>query len=212
MLMEYNGSFYDADYFERGKESGKGWLENYRWQPQRMFRMALAMIDYLGLNENSVVLDFGCAKGFLVRALRELEIHADGCDISDYALSFAPEGCWNYTDNESWQGKDYSHTIAKDVFEHLTIEQLEQTLNLLSHRTMYLICIIPMGDNGIHRIPEYNAEISHQIIENESWWRAKFNACGWYVVKETNHVPGIKDNWAYVENGNHVFVLKRKES
>ena len=94
----FEGTFYDADYFEKGQESGKGWLQNYRWMPRRTFKEALAIADYLELNDSSYVLDVGCAKGFIVKAMRYLDIKADGCDISDYALSFAPEGCWNCTD------------------------------------------------------------------------------------------------------------------
>ena len=36
----FNGNFYDADYFERGQETGKGWLQNYRWLPRRTFKEA----------------------------------------------------------------------------------------------------------------------------------------------------------------------------
>ena len=87
----FEGSFYDAEYFENGQGSGKGWLQNYRWMPRRTFKEALAIADYLELDETSHVLDVGCAKGFIVKALRALEIKADGCDISEYALSFCPE-------------------------------------------------------------------------------------------------------------------------
>ena len=74
MLTSYktiDGKFFDADYFERGRESGKGWLQNYRWMPRRSFREAFAIIDALDLDETSHILDIGCAKGFIVRAMRE---------------------------------------------------------------------------------------------------------------------------------------------
>jgi cyclopropane fatty-acyl-phospholipid synthase-like methyltransferase len=80
LSKEFTGDFYDADYFERGRESGKGWLQNYHWMPRRSFKEAFAFISYLELDETHYVLDFGCAKGFLVRAIRELEIMAEGCE------------------------------------------------------------------------------------------------------------------------------------
>jgi cyclopropane fatty-acyl-phospholipid synthase-like methyltransferase len=210
MLTSYNGSFYDADYFERGKLSGKGWLENYHWKPRRSFKEAFAFIDYFGLDENSRVLDFGCAKGFIVRALNELEIPTEGCDISDYALSFAPSNCWNCSDPLEWLSRGYyTHVISKDVFEHLTKSQLQDTLDYLSLVTDKIMCVVPMGDTGVYRIPEYHLEISHQIIENEVWWQNAFCDAGWYVVKDTNHVPGLKDNWMTTPYGNHVFVLEK---
>lgn len=42
------------------------------------------------------VLDVGCAKGFLVKAFREQGIEAWGVDVSEYALSTAPEDVCTY--------------------------------------------------------------------------------------------------------------------
>jgi hypothetical protein len=161
------------------------------------------------------VLDVGCAKGFLVKALRGLEIKSDGCDISKYALSFAPEGCWNCSDDSSWDEKSdagYTHVTMKDVLEHLTIDQLKNMLFNISKVSNKIMCVIPMGDNGIYRIKEYHSEISHLIIENEEWWRNKFEEYGWLIVKECPHVTGLKDNWQDHADGmgNHVFVLEKK--
>jgi cyclopropane fatty-acyl-phospholipid synthase-like methyltransferase len=212
-LCEYTGEFYDADYFERGKQSGKGWLENYRWMPRRSFKEALAYVDYLDLNEDSYVLDFGCSKGFIVKAMRMLEIKCDGCDISPYALSFAPEGCINCSDSSAWgtlSTRGYTHIICKDVLEHMTPDNLHNTLCKLNNIANIFMVVIPMGDCGTYRIPEYHTEISHIIAENEMWWVEAFEKANWKVVKSCNHVPGLKDNWYHIKNGNHVFYLARK--
>ena len=215
-VKRFDGDFYDADYYERGQTSGKGWLMDYKWMPQRTFREAFAYIDYLGLDEDSIVLDVGCAKGFIVRALNELEIMAQGCDISKYALSFVDAEniiCWNCTDIEEWNKREevYTHAVVKDVFEHMTKEQLPEMLANIAKVTDTIMCIIPMGDNGKYRIPEYHMEISHLIIEDESWWANKFKECGWKVVRSTPHVNGLKDNWQSHADGlgNHVFVLEK---
>lgn len=42
------------------------------------------------------VLDVGCAKGFMVKAFREQGIAAWGVDVSEYALSTAPEDVRNH--------------------------------------------------------------------------------------------------------------------
>lgn len=209
---EIQGDFYNEDYFERGRESGKGWLENYRWMPRRTIKEAFAFIDYLGLDEDDYVLDVGTAKGFLVKALRILNIKADGCDISKYALEFAPEGCWNCSEESSWDDHSdtgYTHIIVKDVLEHFTKEQLPIMLDNFSKVASRMMCVVPIGDDGIYRIPEYHMEISHLLIEDEKWWAGQFKRKGWELVKHTNHVPGLKDNWLYVPDGNHVFVLEK---
>lgn len=208
--MGIDGSFYDKDYFENGIASGKSWLTNYRWMPRRTFREAFAYIDHLDLDESSYVLDFGCAKGFMVRCLRELDIPADGCDISEYALTFAPFGCWNSSDPLNWKSKRYTHIISKDVFEHLYPDQLSEILGMLRNIAPILMCVIPMGDNGVYRIREYDTDISHIIAEDEMWWGNKFRENRWNIKKSCPHVTGLKDNWSYVPNGNHVFVLEAK--
>jgi hypothetical protein len=208
----FRPDFYNEDYFEKGKETGRGWLENYHWMPQRSFKEAFAFIDYLSLDHDDYVLEVGTAKGYLIKALRILEIKADGCDISSYALSFAPEGCWNSTDPISWdEHGDYGYTciLIKDMLEHLTHNQLPKMLKNFAKVADKMACVIPMGDKGIYRIPEYHTEVSHLIAENEIWWAGAFKREGWELVKDCPHVPGLKDNWTYVPNGNHVFVLER---
>jgi len=207
--MKIDGSFYDKDYFENGIGSGKSWLINYHWMPRRTYREAFAFIDYLGLNEACRVLDFGCAKGFLVRALRELEIPSDGCDISEYALSFAPRGCWNCADPASWEHRRYTHVVSKDVFEHLQPEQLTEILNQIYKIAPIIMCVVPIGDNGVYRIREYDTDISHVIAENELWWTNKFLESNWKIWKSCPHVSGLKDNWAHRIDGNYVFALRR---
>jgi len=206
-----DGSYFDEDYFERGRDTGKSYYQNYRWMPQRSFREAFAIIDYLKLNEKSYLLDVGCAKGFLVRALRELEIKVDGCDISKYALQFAPAGCWYCGVNMTWEMKcgKYTHAFLKDVLEHGTREQIINILCMIWTVAPVLMCIIPMGDFGKYRIPEYHIDKSHIIAENENWWRKVFADVGWKIRSECKHVPGIKDNWNYCATGNRVFVLER---
>jgi SAM-dependent methyltransferase len=214
LYKEFDGDFYDENYFENGKQSGKGWLENYHWMPRRTFKEAFAFIDTLDLNENSYVLEVGCSKGFLVKALRELEIKTDGCDISSYALQFAPKNCWNCSDKKSWKEHancEYTHIIIKDMLEHLNKSQLIEMLVKFKNIAPKMMCVIPMGDNGRYRIPEYHVEISHLIAEDEEWWINIFEHNGWHVVDYMNHVQGLKDNWyPTCENGNCVFVLERK--
>ena len=180
--------------------------------PRRSFREALGIVDYLELNDDSYILDVGCAKGFIVRALRELEYKADGCDISDYALSFAPEGCWNCTDWTSHYSFGYTHIVIKDMLEHLTLEQLDEMLQTLKNLADTILVVVPIGDDGVYRIPEYHMEISHLIAEDENWWSNSFSKNGWRVEKHAPHVPGLKDNWQNHANGlgNHVFVIKCK--
>jgi hypothetical protein len=211
LCKDFDGSFYNEDYFERGCQSGKGWSCNYHWMPKRTFREAFAFIDYFPIPDDAYILDVGGAKGFIVRALQELEYKADVCDISEYALKFAPLGSWNCTTKESWisHSKTYTHAISKDVFEHLTVPKLYEMMENISLVSSRLMTVIPMGDNGKYRIPEYHNDISHNLAENEEWWYNQFKKCGWKVIKDCAHLKGLKDNWFHYETGNRVFVLEK---
>ena len=55
-----DGTIYDADYYERGIESGKSLYQNYRWMPEATMSMAMALIDYLVIRRGDSVLDLGC--------------------------------------------------------------------------------------------------------------------------------------------------------
>ena len=149
-MKPFDGSFFDEDYFQKGRETGKSWFSHHHWMPQRSLKEGLAFIDYLGLDDTSYVLDFGCSMGFLVKALRILEIKADGCDISDYALSFAPEGCWNCSDENvvaMYAEKKYTHIIIKDVLEHLT-DPLEQVKIWVKKLKVNGVAWIELPDSG----------------------------------------------------------------
>ena len=82
-------SWYDADYFEHGVTSN--WKNGYQWaQFQGLFRDTASFLVE-SFPEASSFLDAGCAKGFLVRTLREKKKEAWGFDASGFAIGRAGE-------------------------------------------------------------------------------------------------------------------------
>ena len=63
---------YDADYFLRGKETGKSLYENYRWLPDLTTPMVCSIISHLGIRSGDTILDFGCAALNVVYENQEL--------------------------------------------------------------------------------------------------------------------------------------------
>lgn len=79
---------YGEMYFDGPRDYGYGGYKyDGRWQP-----VARDIIRHFGLKPGDRVLDVGCAKGFLVKDLRDalpgLEVF--GLDISEYALKHCP--------------------------------------------------------------------------------------------------------------------------
>ena len=87
---------YDWTYFDRGLETGQSLYQKYRWLPDQTIPLAGAIIDMLPIRPSDRVCDFGCAMGFLVKALRLLHRDAWGVDLSGYAISEAESDTWPF--------------------------------------------------------------------------------------------------------------------
>ena len=211
MIFDGNPSFFDADYFERGLETGKSCYQVYRWIPELTIPMAMTIIDYLGIKRGQKVLDFGCSKGFLVKALRMLGRDAWGFDVSQYAIENADPTIRDYCKlmgTENGTPEQFHFCVAKDVLEHIPEAVLAVTLQEIRATTLF--AVIPLGENGTYRAPANNIDKSHVVCRPEAWWVDKFEACGWKAVWFTWRVPGIKDS--YYDNfptAHGFFTLKR---
>lgn len=190
-------SMYDQDYYENGVITKKSCYENYRWIPELTIPMTMAIIDYVGIKPNETVLDFGCAKGFAVKALRWLRRISFGVDVSEYALeNIDPEVkpfCQPCFPHDSLPIR-FDHIIAKDVFEHIPEDKLAKILGCELQGSS-LFAVIPLGENGSFRAPSNNDDITHINCMPEEWWYRFFKRCGWTVVKFTHQVNGIKNKY-----------------
>ena len=80
---------FTKEYYEDGIRKHISGYENSTWQPTILIPEALDIQNYF-VFDNCV--DYGCAKGFLVHALRILGSKAYGEDMSEYAI----ENNYNY--------------------------------------------------------------------------------------------------------------------
>lgn len=208
------GLQYDEAYYERGVESGKSCYSNYRWLPELTVPMAMVLIDTLGIRPRERVLDFGCAKGFVVKALRMLRRDAWGIDISDYAVSECPEDVREYcrvVENlESYSLTNrFTHAIAKDVLEHVPHEVLRETVGAIARMSDSFLAVVPLGRAGRYIIEAYERDVTHVVREEASWWRSIFEE-HFAEVTWQHHIDGLKDNWHQVHpQGNAAFICRR---
>lgn len=76
---------FDKEFFDGGRLTGYGgYVNDGRW-----IAVAHRLIKHYRLRPADSVLDVGCAKGFLVEALRAQYLDAYGADVSWYAISCA---------------------------------------------------------------------------------------------------------------------------
>lgn len=200
---------YDQDYYENGILTGKSCFENYRWIPELTIPMAMVIIDYLGIKRRETVLDFGCAKGFLVKAFRWLGRQSFGVDVSEYALANVdPEVsfCCKPHLGYSVFPSQFDCIIAKDVFEHIPEDDLAKILQeKLPGRSLFVV--LPLGDEGHFRAPSNDDDITHINCMPEEWWSIFFHRCGWDVKQFTHRINGVKDKYYEKYPKSHGFYL-----
>lgn len=200
---------YGEDYFERGIETGTSLYTNYRWIPELTIPLAATLCEQLGIKEGERVLDFGCAKGYLVKALRLLHRDAWGCDVSEYALDHSPEDVRGFLGGPvGWTcSEPFDWVLAKDVLEHLEPIAVPHEMDCLVGRRAW--ACVPLGDgNGKYDIPAMELDKTHRIREPLEWWIGQFERAGFTEVTGTYSMPHVKEHWAHYEKG-HGFIMAR---
>ena len=204
-------NLYDFDYYERGVETGKSGYSNFRWIPELTIPMCHTMINLLGITDHHTILDFGCAKGYVVKAMRLLHKNAWGVDISEYAISKADAGVKQYlflNNPELHNSEPYDWVISKDVLEHIPYENLKQVLDNIRSIGKNVFCAVPLGNGTSYNIPAYELDVTHIIREDMNWWCDRFKESGFEVVFKETKIKNLKENYSDYKNGNGFFILK----
>lgn len=212
---------YNRDYYERGVEMGLSGYTNYRWLPHYVLPFANEVKRRYWRPEQSEfhepILDFGCAKGFLVKAFRLLNLPAFGYDISEYAIQNCDPAIADYVSTalkSIWPG--FSIITAKDTLEHVPAVELPHVLHLIYCSLSpagRAIITVPLGDNDRYRIREYELDKTHQIRKDEEWWISACGEAGLLLDEFYYDFPGAKDHWLKVDRfGNGTFVLRKQKT
>ena len=198
---------FDEKYFEDGVRSRVSAYENYRWMPERSIREASSIINNIPFN---TVLDYGCAKGFMVYALRLLGKEAHGVDVSDYAVKNCHPRVKEYltvveTAEDIKGGWDL--IIAKDVLEHIPKELIPGVLAELRRRCKTIFVAVPLGDGQRYRIREYEMDITHVTKEPEEWWLTTLVEAGFKIKYFDYEFGHLKENWTKPHPYGNAFIV-----
>lgn len=187
---------YDEDYFINGVQTGKSLYSQYRWVPELSIPFAHALVQRLRIERGQRVLDFGCACGYLVKALRLLGINAYGLDTSMWAIDQSPKDVEEYieADLERFDER-FDVCIAKDVLEHLPYEDLPTQLKRLRQRCMRMFVIVPLAKDGKYIAEAHELDKTHVIRRDMDWWRRRFFEAGYTRVDSHYECPGAKEAW-----------------
>ena len=199
---------YDEDYFERGVETGKSLYQNFRWLPQVSLPIANTIKDTFG---GVSVLDYGCAKGFTVYALRMLGVEAWGYDVSRYAIEHCKTEAAVCLFHDKAIVPDVNTVFAKDTLEHLQYNEIDREIKWLRSKCINAMIIVPLASNRYYRITDYERDPFHHIREDEAWWAELFITHGFEVDEFHHSYMGLKQHWVNVcPTGNGIYILRGK--
>ncbi len=162
----YDKHYYDTYHTDTGpvpyvRERGP-WL--------RLFR---SMAEYIDLTiKPKTVLDAGCAKGFLVEALRDRGIEAFGIDISEYAISEVRPDVRAYCRVGSLVmplSERYDLITCIEVLEHMTEEEITRAIANICKST---------NDVLFSSSPDDFDEPTHVTVRPRSFWVERFAEAG----------------------------------
>lgn len=159
---------YTKEYFENGKGS------NYRgYEDSELFELwadeLIRMFDCK--NKKLKVLDIGCAKGFLVKHLRDNGVQAFGVDISKYAVEKSPVVEFLLVGDMTrlpYPDDFFDVVTSHDVFEHLS----EQDARLAIRECLRV------GRKQYHVITcteyDFGGDKTHINMQPEKYWKDLF--------------------------------------
>tara|TARA_E500000318_G_C3557808_1_gene211946 strand:- start:324 stop:923 length:600 start_codon:yes stop_codon:yes gene_type:complete len=198
---------FTKDYYEDGIRKHISGYENYSWMPTRSIPEAIDIKEYFKFD---TCVDYGCAKGFLVNALRIIGCDAYGEDISEYAI----ENCHpNVRDYVSLPNDNvYDLLICKDVLEHIPEKDIPNVLHRFKKKSKKFFFVVPLGDNDRFRIREYEVDITHVTKKDEEWWINMFESQGMKLERFSYSFGSIKEKWIQPHPyGNGFFILKTEQ-
>jgi 2-polyprenyl-3-methyl-5-hydroxy-6-metoxy-1,4-benzoquinol methylase len=134
------------------------------------------------------VLDAGCAKGFLVAALRERGVEASGFDISEHAIEGAPDAARPYVRTgsltEPIEGR-YDLITCIEVIEHLDpADATVAVANLAASSDVLLLSSTP-GDRD---------ELTHVNVQPPERWSQLL--AGHHMFRDFHHDASYLSPWA----------------
>jgi SAM-dependent methyltransferase len=131
----------------------------------------------------SSVLDFGCGNGALLHLLHEIGVHGDGIDFSWEARRAAtaavkPRISLGAIDGQYSVLNQYELVICREVFEHLTVLQIQRAvINLCAFSCRYLYLTTRYAratDSAFSIRTEFDVDPTHITLLSKDYLRSLF--------------------------------------
>lgn len=193
---------FDADYYLNGPATGKSNYTNYSWMPERTMPFCAALKRWMGMLGGDTFMDFGCARGYVVRGMRALGVDAKGVDISQWAIDNSDIDVAMHVRQGSKMWTPTKFCLAKDVLEHMEEEQAIEAIQDIASNSMRSLIIVPLESMlhpGVYVRAEDDADPSHKICKTLGDWGhlvsmalLKVAGSDRLAVTYSYRIPGLK--------------------
>ena len=180
---------FDRDYFESGTKS------NYKGYPDpnilKMLQGKADLIEKFFPSNRAVLLEVGCAKGFLVKMLREKGFKVFGIDISGYAIQNAEESIKSFVqiadirERLPFKDNEFNGVLSVDVLEHIEEEKIGLVLKELKRVGQKQLHFVTFGEG----LDPNDKDKTHKTMKPQEWWGKKFLEAD--IAKENFSVPSL---------------------
>lgn len=207
------GSFYGEGYYLRGEGSNYG----SRDQAGKLLFAPYDEASYLPRNRQLAkfivdvykpqsALVLGCARAYLVMALHELGVDCQGIDISEWAISNAPEKLQGHLhigdicDLSRFQTGEFDCVVGLDVFEHIHAPDLYTAIEEAKRVCKEtLIVDVPLGKDDLHPDQSSGSDKSHVSVYSETFWTQHFTSLDYFLDgKEVYSYPDQSQGGTFV--------------
>jgi SAM-dependent methyltransferase len=165
---------YDAAYFGAGRDPldrmGLSGYERYARETSNADVLAYLVWRFF---DARTALDVGCATGFVVEALRELGLDAEGCDVSRWAVTHPSPGAAGHLRHASllhtlpYRPGSFDVVTAFETLEHLPPDRVGTAIGQLARATRgWVVCTIPSlgrNDHGPDGFP--NGKVRVDVLD-----------------------------------------------
>ncbi len=151
---------FDKEYFDGSREQGYG---GYKYDG-RWIKVSQKLRNIFNLRDNSKILDIGCAKGFLLYDLKNLnktfELH--GIDVSNYAKETSDSSIKKYIKISSCETLDYPDNYFDCVLAINTVHNLDYNECLKSIKEIQRVS----GGNAFIQVDAYRNDEELELFKD----------------------------------------------
>jgi len=192
-----SGEPFGENYYMNGIESGVSNYVDYKWMPELTLAMAKSFMGIFWVEKGATVLDWGSARGYFVKALREHGVNAFGFDISKWAIENCHEDVVQFVSNklEDLQ-PTFDYIFSKDTLEHIPSELLTNTLKkLFSICKEAMVIIVPLAksEGGEYIYPADELDKTHIHRKTLQGWIDLIEPLAKdFTLFASNKIPSLK--------------------